>query len=74
MKERENNSLLLTDSQTMQGRFLESLSEGGTSDLQRIEQTFSLLAVIWRKPHPFPPKKGKSCKLKTNKALNKQDK
>ena len=56
MKERENNRLLLTDSQTMRGRLLESLSKGGTSDLQRIEQTFSLPAVIWRKLHPSPQK------------------
>ena len=63
-RERENNRLLLTDSQTMRGRLLESLSKGGTSDLPRIEQTFSLLAVIWRKPHPFPQKRGKVASSK----------
>ena len=40
----------------MRGRLLESLSKGGTSDLQRIEQTFSLPAVVWRKLHPSTQK------------------
>ena len=73
MKERENNRLLLTDSQTMRGRLLESLAREGPRIFRESSKLLAYLRSYGESSTP-PPKKEKGCKLKTNKTLNKQDK